>query len=126
MSMSDVYRIANEYVDRLAVLDPLGATFMGVSGHDHEMTDYSPAGSAASHALTLETLRKVKNAAPETELDRIARDCLIDHLTLALERHDAQEHLRALNILTSPVQHVRQVFDLMPRASVEEIGRAHV
>lgn len=117
--MSDVYRIADDYVERLARLEPLGATFMGIAGHDHEMTDFSPAGSAASHALTLETLGKTAQATPATDLDRIARDCLIDHLKLAAERHDAQEHLRALNILTSPVQHVRQVFDLMPRNTVE-------
>ena len=38
---SRVYEIASEYVDRAAALHPLGATHMGVPGHDHE-EDNSP------------------------------------------------------------------------------------
>ena len=34
----------DDYVERFAALDPLGATGEGITGHDHEMTDYSPDG----------------------------------------------------------------------------------
>ena len=41
-----VYAIADRYVDEYAALDPCMATYLGIVGHDHEMTDYSPAGLA--------------------------------------------------------------------------------
>ena len=41
---SDVYELADAYVERFAALDPLAATGEGITGHDHEMTDYSPDG----------------------------------------------------------------------------------
>src|SRR5262249_47732109 len=46
-SASRVYEIADRYVDRYAALDPISATGAGVAGHDHELTDFSPAGAAA-------------------------------------------------------------------------------
>ena len=39
-------RLADEYVDLSARLDPYLATSLGVPGHDGEVTDYSPAATA--------------------------------------------------------------------------------
>ena len=39
---SPIYKLSDSYIDRLAVLDPGAATYMGIPGHDHEMTDFSP------------------------------------------------------------------------------------
>ena len=78
--MSEVYDIADRYVDRFAALDPCSATGAGVKGHDHEMTDYSPAGSAARLDLTRETLDAL-GAAPETDdNDRLAASVMRDRL----------------------------------------------
>jgi hypothetical protein len=32
--------IANRYVEQWAPLDPIGATFVGVAGHDDPLTDH--------------------------------------------------------------------------------------
>ena len=42
--MTEVFRLADSYVDELAVLDPFTATDLGIPGHDDEVTDYSPDG----------------------------------------------------------------------------------
>ena len=118
--MSQVYDIADHYVDALTRLDPLSATFAGVAGHDAEMTDFSPDGMAALDALRRETLTALAGATVDTEADRITRECLEDDLRLGVEQYDAGEHLRALSILGSPFQAVRMVFDLMPRVTEEE------
>ena len=39
-----VDELADRYVERLGELDPVIATFEGITGHDAEMTDYSPDG----------------------------------------------------------------------------------
>ena len=113
--MSRIYDIAHEYVDRLAALNPLVATAIGVSGHDHEMTDFSPDGVEAGAALDRETLASLAAVEPEGERDRIAREAMREDLNLSLERHEAGLHFRSLNVLYCPVQSVRQTFDLMPR-----------
>ena len=60
--MTVIYDIASDYVDAIAALDPIGATGMGVPGHDAEMTDFSPDGVAAHSALRRATLAKIGRA----------------------------------------------------------------
>ncbi len=118
--MSRVYEIADGYVDRFTALDPVSATGIGVAGHDHEMTDYSPDGAAAQADLAKETLRAIESVPAEGDRDRIAADTVREELGLALDLHEADEHLRAVNVLHCPVQAVRMAFDLMPRTTEEE------
>ena len=44
---SPVYSLSDDYINKVAELDPAAATYMGIAGHDHEMTDFSPAGHDA-------------------------------------------------------------------------------
>ena len=116
---SDVYELADAYVERFAALDPLTATGEGITGHDHEMTDYSPDGVDERAEHDRATLRALAATTAQTDADRVAAGALRERLELALEEHDAGERLRDLRILGSPVQEVRMVFDLMPRESEE-------
>ncbi|MBI4220439.1 MAG: DUF885 domain-containing protein [Chloroflexi bacterium] len=113
--MTRTYEIADRYVDQFAKLHPVAATFAGIAGHDSEMTDYSPAGHAALAGLARQTLTNLNGARPERDLDRVARDAIVEDLTVQLRLFDAEEHLRDLNVIASPFQGMRQVFDLMPR-----------
>ncbi len=117
---SEVYEIADAFVERFAALHPLAATGEGITGHDHEMTDFSPDGideRAEHNRAALRTLR----AAPVTDdADRIAAGALAERLELSLEEHDAGERLRDVRILGSPIQGVRMVFDLVPRDTAEQ------
>jgi uncharacterized protein (DUF885 family) len=117
---SDVYELADSYVERFAALDPLGATGEGITGHDHEMTDYSPDGIDERAEHDRATLRALAAADITSDADRIAAGALRERLELALEEHDAGERLRDIRILGSPVQGVRMVFDLMPRDTEEQ------
>ena len=115
-----VRSIADEHVERSALLDPLSATGRGIVGHDAEMTDLSPAGveaRAEHHRSTVAALRAV---AVDGERDRVARDVLLERLGVSIEQDEAGEQYRPLNILGSPVQRVRQVFDLMAKETDED------
>ncbi|MCB2447483.1 hypothetical protein KQ762_15715, partial [Listeria monocytogenes] len=59
-----VDEVADSYVDRYAALDPLLATELGVTGHDSEMTDLSPAGHAERSDLTRDTLQLLDGVDP--------------------------------------------------------------
>ena len=112
--MSAVYDLAHQYVERYAALDPIGATFEGLPGHDHELTDYSPAGAAERAEHDRATLRELDAAPIENDGDRVAADVLREDLERSIQFFEIDEHLRALNVIASPVQGIRQVFDLMP------------
>lgn len=116
---SPIDTIAEAYMTRYATLDPLAATSMGIAGHDHEMTDHSPAGLEARAELTRSTLQALDGASPTDEIDQITLAAMRERLGLELELHEAGEFLRYLNNIASPVQNLRDVFDIMPTDDVE-------
>ena len=117
---SPVYGLAEEYVERFAALDPLGATGDGITGHDHEMTDFSPDGAAERAEHDRATLRALAAADLTTDADRIAAEVMRERLELALVEYDGGERLRDLRVLGSPVQTVRMSFDLMARETADD------
>ena len=116
---SPIDTIAEAYMTQYATLDPLAATSMGIAGHDHEMTDHSPAGLEARAELTRSTLQALDGASPTDEIDQITLAAMRERLGLELELHEAGEFLRYLNNIASPVQNLRDVFDVMPTDDVE-------
>ncbi len=117
--MSQIYDIANEYVERYAALNPMSATSIGVPGYDDKMSDYSPTGADANAELNRRTVAALNAAAVEGERDRIARDAMLDDLQTSIDAYESSEHLRSLRVLGSPFQSIRMVFDLMPRDTEE-------
>ena len=117
--MSRIFEIADGYVRRVAEMNPISATYMGVPGYDDRMNDFSPEAAEAEARLERDTLAELESAPVEGESDRIARDAMADSLRLSLDRHDANEHFRSLSMIFSPVHSARQVFDLMPRDTEE-------
>jgi len=99
------------------VLDPILATSRGVTGHDAEMTDYSPEGQAARTALDRKTLAELSQIQPLTEPDRIAANVMRERLQVSVDQDEAGERLRDLRIIGSPFQSIRQCFDLMATAT---------
>jgi uncharacterized protein (DUF885 family) len=118
--MSRVFEIADHYIDEIAALEPITATGMGIPGHEREMPDLSPAGPARLADLNIRTTEALATAAVEGEPDRIAREVMLERLGVSLAIYRAKEYQRALRIIASPLTGVRQVFDLMPKATEED------
>src|SRR5688500_7519881 len=116
---SSVSELSDRYVERWAALDPVGATARGVLGHDHELTDYSPDGAAARADLARTTLAELRASSTDRDDDRRAVAVLAERLDTELALHEAEEHLRPLRIIASPVSGLRMCFDLMPTETVE-------
>lgn len=118
---SATFTLAERYVDRYAALDPVAATLDGIGGHDTELTDYSPDAADERAAHDRETLQRLTRTSPDDEADRLAAAVMADRLAVQLALHEQREHLRWCNILHSPVQGIRQVFDLMPTAGAADL-----
>lgn len=117
--MPTVYEIADRFVETYAALSPIGATYMGVPGYDHLMNDFSPDGAEEMAAAERAAVSEMEAATPANERERVCRDTFLEELRLGIEQHEAGEHLRGLNILHSPVQSTRSIFDMMPQATEE-------
>jgi len=106
--------LADRYVDAACALDPNQATYIGVAGYDDQLTDYGPEARAARAELARQVLSDLGDAPIETDNDRVCATAMRERLGLELELHDAGELDGDLNVIESPVQSTRQVFDLMP------------
>ena len=112
--------LADAYVDDACALDPMTATYLGVKGHDDEVTDYSPAGVDARADLTRRVLHRVSDMVPSDDVDRVTAAAMAERLGLDLEIHDAGLAYGVLNVLASPAQGLRDVFDLMPTTTTDD------
>lgn len=117
---TEIADIADAYVSALAALHPNMATSLGLPGAETRLTDFSPDGHAARAALREATRRDLERAEPQDERDRVARDVMLERFDAERESDDADDQLRSLNILASPFQNTRSVFDLMPRDGEEQ------
>ena len=118
--LNTVSAVSDWYVDALAVASPNMATSLGIPGRETELTDYSPDGHAERSAIRRQAEAALRLLNVETERDRVARDVMLERFEYEAELEAQQEHLRSLNILASPLQNTRQVFDLMPRETEED------
>ncbi|MGW7290930.1 DUF885 domain-containing protein [Streptomyces xiamenensis] len=110
--------LADSYVDELVELDPITGTFLGVAESAGRLPDYSPEGQLARAELARRTLRELTEAesrpGADSDAERRCARLLRERLTAELAVHEADEHLRAISNLFSPVHDVRSVFSLMP------------
>jgi uncharacterized protein (DUF885 family) len=105
--------IANRYVDVWAALEPNGATYAGIPGHDDELTDLSPEGFAALADLDRRTLAALRDAEPERPGEVVAKEAMQERLSLSLALYDAGDLTSEVSVIASPLHSVRSVFDLM-------------
>jgi len=110
---TDVDRIANDYLDALVELSPITATVLGIAGHDEDLDDFSPAGHAAFAALRRKTLDTLAEATAADDIDRVTIAAMLERLGLEEETFAAGIDEMSLNVLASPLQGIRDTFDLM-------------
>lgn len=115
-----VDEVAERFFDAYIELSPIDATSIGVPGRPAELDDFSPQGWAAKDELRARTLAELEGLEPTDDVDRVTLAELRDRLTLARQTHAAGLDEMALNNIDSPMQHVRDVLDLMPTATEQD------
>lgn len=118
--VSGVRAICDSYLERYLRLRPEVATTIGVSGHDDQLPDLSPDGHRAAADLARQALSEISAAHPGDDSERIAKAVFSERIGLEVEMHEAGLPAASLNVVASPAQDIRQVFDLMPTATAED------
>ncbi|MFI9723132.1 DUF885 domain-containing protein [Streptomyces sp. NPDC052396] len=117
-------QVADSYVDALIELDPITGTYLGVAASSPRLPDFSPAGQEALTELARDALRRLAEAEGRAGADSgIERRCarlLRERLTAELAVHEADEPLRAIGNMHSPLHAVREVFTITPTATTED------
>jgi len=112
--MGTIDDIADRHVAQFAEIDPVGATAIGLAGYDHRMNDLSPAGFAAHYDLDQATIAALNAATAAGEREQVAKDAMLERLTVSSELYSSGATNSELNVIASWVQQVREIFDLMP------------
>ncbi|TAJ46174.1 MAG: DUF885 domain-containing protein [Herbiconiux sp.] len=111
---TDIDRIAERWVDTLVELQPVLGTYIGRTEVNDRYGDLSPEGHEAQIIATSSVLAELARTEAVDEIDEVTKTDLGNELRLTLASSDARLQLRDLNVIDSPSQHIREVFDLMP------------
>ncbi|GAS92033.1 DUF885 domain-containing protein [Mycolicibacterium brisbanense] len=109
--------VAERYLQTYAELDPCAATELGIKSpdaeYDAQITDYSPDGVTARAEAARAALRELAGTTPVDDVDVVTIAALTERLGVIVELNDAGLDLGELNVIASPLQSMRDVFDLM-------------
>jgi uncharacterized protein (DUF885 family) len=112
--------VAEAWVDTQLDLYPEFRVYLGRPGREGEYADYSPAGTERAIAETRRALGEIRAVAVEDAVDAVTVMDLERELQLAIDKHEAGFEQRDLNVIASPAQELRDVFDLIPTDSVDD------
>ncbi|MFZ2501187.1 MAG: DUF885 domain-containing protein [Nocardioides sp.] len=113
MSNREVDAISERYVEEAAALEPPMATYLGIAGHDHRLSDLSPDGFAAREEATRRALAAATAATPCDAREAVAQEAFMERLGLAVEQIDAGMGRSEVSVIGSGIHEIRQCFDLM-------------
>lgn len=122
---SEVFSLADRYVEQRLAMSPMLATRLGVPGHDDALDDFSPDRFAIWGELATATLAALGTLPEGDELDRIGRNLMAERLSRRLATFEGGEASRTFSVLWSPASDVRRVFEMQPaeKPSDAEVAR---
>ena len=119
---SAVDALAETFLTSYAALDPMVATYIGVPGDNGALPDLTPDWLESVSQLRRSTLAELDAVAPADAIDTVTIAALREELTLREELRAAGTEESELSNIASPVQGVRDIFDLTPTATADEWG----
>lgn len=112
--------IAENWVTTLIDLDPDTAIWLGLPGRIGEIGDTSPAGHERMIGEAMAVIAALEAQTPVDEVDEVTKTDLLFDLRLEVRASEAKLFERDLNVIASPAQGIRDIFDLMPRATQDD------
>jgi len=119
---SEIFAISDEYIDTLGRMSPMNATALGIPGYDHLLDDFSVASETKAANYRREVLARVKAMVPIDEIDRIAKEVLIERVEASLKLFDSKEAFITYGPIANPVAGIRSIFTLMNTEGDEAIS----
>lgn len=119
---SEVFKLADDIVERDAASDPIFATSSGIAGYEHLLPDYSPERDIRDREYVTEALRQLSLLIPKDDVDRIGAEVMRERLESRLALLVSGESARIFSVLWSPLSDIRQVFELMATNDAEVLA----
>jgi len=114
--------VAEGWLDTMLELVPELHVHLGRPGRESDYADHSPDGVGALADATRSVLDRVRATAVEDQTDTVTKAELIRTLELELEQIEAGFWQRDLNVIASPAQGLRDIFDLMATDTADDWG----
>lgn len=95
--------LADDFLDRLCELDPLGASEEGFSQYDGKIGDLSPARQEKLSDLAKGTLYLSKNCEISNFNEQLCADVLDDYCSDMIDNYETDDWIRTINVLTNPL-----------------------
>ena len=119
---SEIFAISDEYIDALGRMSPMSATALGIPGYDHLLDDLSIAAETKAADYRREVLARVNAMEPIDDIDRIAREVLIERIESSLKLFDSKEAFITYGPIANPVANIRSTFTLMSTEGDEAVA----
>lgn len=117
---TEIDQLAEQLVDEYAALSPDLATYIGRDTGDGALDDFSLAGVDKTRAFAQSVLDRLTPLEPADDVDVVTKTDILSTAQLALETLNSGWHLRNVNVISCPVQSVREVFDIMPTSTASD------
>jgi uncharacterized protein (DUF885 family) len=117
---SAMFALADAHVERAAAMDPQTASWLGVPGSDHLLTDHSPDAVQARAAMSRSTLADLDSTPIIDDIDRVAAQVMRERISADLGLLDSGEAQQFMSVLWSPSSETRQIFEMMPHSTADE------
>ncbi|HYP45128.1 MAG TPA: DUF885 domain-containing protein [Propionibacteriaceae bacterium] len=114
-----VDEIADRYVAECVERYPELATELGVAGHDHAWSNYSPDGHLDRVRHVQQTVAALRGVDPVDEAERLAREVMLERLEVEVELFEAHITPSRVSVMVGAAQEIRYTFDLMRTDSEE-------
>ncbi|EEH63627.1 hypothetical protein HMPREF0044_0646 [Gleimia coleocanis DSM 15436] len=118
--MTALDKIAEDYVAKVTEFSPGMRIALGLRAGIAGFDDFSPEGAKRYYQLAKETKALVEACEVADEVDRVTKAALLFSLEQNIEGFENNDHLGNLNNIASPVQEIRDGFDLMPTATADD------
>lgn len=114
-----VDQMSDAYVDEVCRLSPMTAIYLG-RGVPEALDDLSPDGHAAQHEAARAARERIAAEQPVSDHDALAQEVICERLGVQIDRFESGWSLADLNVIDSPLQQVRMIFDLLPRETDDD------
>ncbi|WGD36488.1 DUF885 domain-containing protein [Lysinibacter sp. HNR] len=119
-SATAIDALANDWLDTLVSLNPSLGVFLGLPDPSTGYGDYSPSGNQALVQAATAAAARLATLTPIDAVDTVTAAELSQTWKSIIESATIGRELRDVNNIASPVQSVRDVFDLMPDTTVSD------
>jgi uncharacterized protein (DUF885 family) len=112
--------VADSYLDTAAAHDPIFGTYIGLAGYNSQMPSLDPEWLAERSDHRRQALQALAAAESVDANDRVTAAALRQQLEIEEELRAMGVEEAVINNVASPVQEVRDIFDLNPTASADD------